>query len=108
MRKLLLPTAALLALSGCYHTTVVDLPDGQRLVSFVNDAPPPFAHTSPILAEDVTLWRAAAACPTGFKVTSEALDLGSYPHSYNIVVQCKVPISAMAVPVPPPPAPVTR
>jgi hypothetical protein len=120
MRKLLLPAVGLLALSGCYHTTVAPLPEGEHLVSFVNDAPPPFAFTSPIFAEDVALWRAADVCPTGFKVTHEALDLGSFPHSYNIVILCKVPITALNAPVPPPmvepappapsapPAPLTR
>jgi hypothetical protein len=100
MRHLLLSAAALLTLTGCYHTTVTDLPEGERLVSFVNDAPPPFAHTSVILAEDVALWRAADACPTGFKVTREIMDLGSYPHTYNIVVRCRVPVAAMSTPVP--------
>ena len=121
MRKLLLPAVGLLALSGCYHTTVAPLPDGEHLVSFVNDAPPPFAFTSPIFAEDVALWRATDVCPTGFKVTHEALDLGSFPHSYNIVILCKVPITALNAPLPPavvpapvppaptaPPAPLTR
>lgn len=99
MRNLIVSAAALLALTGCFHTTVKELPDDERLVSFVNDMPPPFAHTSIILAEDVTLWRASSVCPSGFKVTREAIDLGSYPHSYNVVVKCRVPIAS--VPMPP-------
>ncbi len=86
---------ALLGLTACYHTTVTELPDNQKLVTFTNDAPPPFAYTSPILAEDVALWHASGACPAGFKVTKESLDLGSFPHSYSVIVACKVPPPVM-------------
>ena len=99
MRHLLVFAATLLALTGCYHTTVVDMPDGQKLVSFVNDSPPPFTYTSLVSAEDVTLWRASSACPAGFKVTREIPDLGSYPNTYSVVVTCKVPIAPMPAPV---------
>jgi len=91
MRKMLILTAALPLLAGCYHTTVAQLPDNQRRVTFYNDSPAPFANTSPIIAEDVALWSAYRACPNGFKVNHEALDLGSYPNSYSIVVECKPP-----------------
>ena len=91
MRHTLVLAAVALALAGCYHTTVTQLPANQRRVTFYNDAPPPFAHTSPLLAEDVALWTASGACPDGFKVGEEALDLGSFPNSYSIVVACKPP-----------------
>ena len=91
--------AALLTLSACFHTTVTELPDNQRRVTFVNDARPPFAYTSPIFAEDMALWRAGDACPHGFKVTDESLDLGSYPNNYSIVVQCRVPPPIVVQPV---------
>lgn len=89
MRHMLVLAAALPFLTGCYHTTVAPLPDGQQRVTFYDDSPPPLGWTSPILAEDVALWSAGGACPAGFKVTDQALDLGSYPHSYSIIVQCK-------------------
>jgi hypothetical protein len=91
MRKLFLLTAALPMLAGCYHTTITELPDNQRRVTFYNDSPAALANTSPIIAEDVTLWTADSACPNGFKVNQEAMDLGSFPHSYSIVVECKPP-----------------
>ncbi len=91
MRKMLLLTAALPLLAGCYHTTAAPLPDGQKRVTFYNDAPPPFTHTSLIIAEDVALWSAGQACPDGFKITDRAVDFGSYPHSYSIVIACKPP-----------------
>lgn len=91
MRKMLLLTAALPMLAGCYHTTVTDLPDNQRRVTFYNDSPAPLASTSPIIAEDVALWSADSACPDGFKVNRESMDLGSFPHSYSIVIECKPP-----------------
>jgi hypothetical protein len=95
MRKLLVLTAVLPLLAGCYHTTVTELPDNQRRVTFVNDSPASFVNTSPIIAEDVTLWAADYACPSGFKVKQEAMDLGSFPHSYSIVVECKPPAVAV-------------
>lgn len=96
MRKMLVLAAALPLLSGCYHTTVSQLPDNQRRVTFYNDAPPPFVYTSPLLAEDVAMWSAGRACPDGFKVNGEAIDLGSYPNSYSIVIACKPPEVAVA------------
>ena len=95
MRKMLVLAAALPLLAGCYHTTVAPLRDGQQRVTFYDDSPPPLGWTSPILAEDVALWSAGGVCPTGFKVTDQALDLGSYPHSYSIVVQCKPGVIAV-------------
>lgn len=89
MRKTLVMAALALSLAGCYHTTVTPLPDNQQRVTFYNDAPAPFANTSPIIAEDVALWTASDACPNGFKVGDEAIDLGSYPNTYSLVVQCK-------------------
>ena len=89
MRKMLVLTAVLPLLAGCYHTTVTELPDNQRRVTFYNDAPAAFVNTSPIIAEDVTLSAADYACPSGFKVMQEAMDLGSFPHSYSVVVECK-------------------
>jgi hypothetical protein len=97
MRRIIM-SAALLGLAGCYHTTVTELPDNQRRVTFVNDVRPPFANTSPILAEDAALWRASHACPTGFKVMQENLDLGSYPNAYSIVVQCHDIVTAQEPP----------
>jgi hypothetical protein len=96
MRKMLVLTAALPLLAGCYHTTVEQLPDNQRRVTFYNDSPPAFSYTSPILAEDVALSSAGQACPAGFKVTEEAIDLGSFPHNYSIVVACNLPPTAAA------------
>lgn len=89
MRKMLVLAAALPLLAGCYHTTVAPLPDGQQRVTFYDDSPPPLGWTSPILAQNVALWSAGGACPTGFKVTNQSLDIGSFPRSYSIVVQCK-------------------
>lgn len=89
MRNMLVLAAALPMLAGCFHTTIAQLPDNQRRVTFVDDSPPPLGWTSPVLAEDVTLWSAGHACPTGFKVTNEALDLGSFPRTYSIDVQCR-------------------
>lgn len=89
MRTMLILAAALPMLAGCYHTTVVPLSENQRRVTFVDDSPTPLGWTSPVLAEQVTLWSASDACPTGFKVAHEALDLGSYPHTYSIDVQCR-------------------
>ena len=102
MRKSILIATGALALGGCYHTTVTDLPDNQRLVTFVNDARPLFANTSVILGEDVALWRASHVCPGGFKVAQENIDLGSYPQAYSIVIKCHDVVGL--VPVSPVPA----